>query len=120
MKRFLLFFIFFFSLSTYSQEVNINYIKYKLNKEKGTAEVVVYTYWNEIVIPEIVSYEGKDYLVTSIANNVFSKTKGITSITIPKSIKSIGYGAFADCNKLKEVNISDIAAWCNIDFMALT
>ena len=41
---------------------------------------------------------------------------GLTSITIPNSVTSIGNGAFYGCSGLTSVNISDLAAWCNIDF----
>ncbi len=38
------------------------------------------------------------------------------SITIPKSVTIIGDHAFYNCQSLKKVYITDIAAWCNIDF----
>lgn len=41
---------------------------------------------------------------------------GIESITIPSSVTSIGESAFDGCRNLSKVEISDIAAWCNIDF----
>ena len=41
-------------------------------------------------------------------------------MTIPNSVTSIEDGAFYRCFGLKEVHISDIAAWCNIDFNALS
>ena len=79
--------------------------------------------------------------VTSIGDFVFSYCTGLTSITIPDSVTSIGgsafYGctslesftignrvtsigreAFYNCTSLNKVNISDIAAWCNILFVA--
>jgi hypothetical protein len=40
----------------------------------------------------------------------------LQSITIPASVKKIGYYAFNSCNKLSEVHIADLAAWCNIEF----
>lgn len=39
----------------------------------------------------------------------------ITSISIPDSIIGFSYDAFAGC-RLNSVNITDIAAWCNIKF----
>ena len=46
----------------------------------------------------------------------FEGCSALTSIEIPNSVTSIGRAAFMDCNGLKAVYISDLAAWCNIDF----
>ena len=54
--------------------------------------------------------------VTSIGNSAFCNCYGLTSITIPNSVTSIGSGAFYYCYGLTEVNISDLSAWCKIDF----
>ena len=53
----------------------------------------------------------------NIEDGVFRGCTGLESITIPDSIENIGY-SFSDCSKLKFVNISDIAAWCNISFVS--
>lgn len=53
--------------------------------------------------------------VTSIGAYAFSGYTGITAITIPKSLKSIGQNAFQDCSSLKNVFITDLAAWCGVD-----
>lgn len=73
-------------------------------------------YSGNVVIPESVEYEGKTYNVTKIGDLAFSGCKNLSSVTICKNIASIGKDAFDSCNGLKSVNISDIAAWCNINF----
>ena len=54
--------------------------------------------------------------VTSIENGVFENCDKLTSVTIPASVTSIGIYTFFDCPNINEVHISDLTAWCNIDF----
>ena len=54
------------------------------------------------------------YGVQTINNNVFKDNTNIKSIDIPDSVTSIGYSAFDGCDKLQNIYITDIAAWCNI------
>lgn len=54
--------------------------------------------------------------VTTIGRYVFYRCSNLENITIPKSVTSIGSWAFEYCSNLKNVYISDITAWCNIDF----
>ena len=59
--------------------------------------------------------------VTKIGNSAFKYCTGLTSVTIPGSVTSIGYYAFEGCTGLDNyydcgVYITDIAAWCAIEF----
>lgn len=54
--------------------------------------------------------------VDSLQNNVFDSCYSLESITIPSSIVFIGPSAFYDCRKLESVYISDLSAWCKINF----
>lgn len=67
-------------------------------------------------IPATVSAYGADYTVTSIDAWTFYNCPSLTSVTIPPTIATIGSFAFASCPVLERVNISDIAAWCAIEF----
>ena len=63
-------------------------------------------YTGDVTIPESVSYGGKTYSVTSI-DYAFYKCSGLTSVTIPNSVTSIGYSAFYGCSGLTSVTIGN-------------
>ena len=71
------------------------------------ADASIYSndYTGEIVIPEIVTYSGKTYSVTSIGQNAFYYNSDLTSVTIPNSVTNIGFQAFCGCSSLKSVSI---------------
>lgn len=95
-------------------------------------------YSGDVVIPESVKYEGKRYKVTSIEkyafafckemtsislpntitiiNAPFSHCSGLTSFTMPKSVEKVYGIAFNACNNLTAVHISDLSAWCRIQY----
>ncbi len=59
---------------------------------------------DDVVIPSQVIYEGKTYSVTSIGSYAFDGC-GLTSVTIPNSVISIGNGAFYGCYHLTSITI---------------
>ena len=54
--------------------------------------------------------------VTEIGQKAFYDCSLLTNITIPNSVTKIGQGAFGHYTRLEEVYISDLLAWCKIDF----
>ena len=100
-----------------AEEVTIDGIKYDVvTKAKQAMVIKGGNYSGEIVIPSEITYNDVIYSVTSIGVEAFYNCTGLTSITIPNSVTSIGSRAFQYCSGLKEVHISDLTAWCNIDF----
>ena len=55
--------------------------------------------------------------VASIGRCAFYDCSSLTSVTIPNSVTNIGEYAFYDCSSLNDVYLSDIGAWCGIDFV---
>lgn len=58
-----------------------------------------------ILIPDIISYEGKNFIVTQISDSAFSNCDRLESITIPHSVDSIGRVAFYNCSKLIAIQV---------------
>ena len=73
----------------------INGIKYCLDEENLTAEVIK-GYDGNIIIPETVVFNEVTYRVTSIGQRAFANYDFITSIVIPNGVMSIGKEAFYD------------------------
>ena len=58
--------------------------------------------------------------VTTIGEQAFRQCGALTELTIPSTVETIRKGAFEACNKLTNVYISDLTAWCNINFQDVT
>ena len=81
-------------------------IYYRYNSDKASVYVSYRgnsysSYSNEytgaVNIPSFITYNGKGYSVTSIGSSAFDGCSGLTSVTIPNSVTSIGEYAFYDC-----------------------
>ena len=125
MKKTLLLLVALITATIAFAKTEIDGIYYNLNNSTQTAEVTYqyeslygdnYSGITSISIPEKITYNSTEYSVTSIGDWAFQSCLSLTSITIPNSVTSIGGYAFEDCYSLTSVHISDITAWCNIDF----
>ena len=52
----------------------------------------------------------------SIGQYAFNGCSGLRSIVVPPSLHSVGNYAFQGCSAVEAVHISDLAAWCAIEF----
>lgn len=64
------------------------------------------------IIPETVEYGGNTYQVVAIASSnyyrVFNDTyQNIKHVSLPKSLRIVGYNAFNNCTKLEEINLPE-------------
>ena len=64
-------------------------------------------YSGNVNIPEKITYDGKEYTVTSIGSGAFSGCSDLKRVTIPNSVTSIGEGAFEGCHNLTNVNMGN-------------
>ena len=60
-----------------------------------------------IEIPQTTIIESKTYTVTAVSDEGFRNRSGLTSITIPNSVKTIGHAAFQGCSGLTSVTIGN-------------
>ena len=87
--------------------VEINGIYYNVVSKTNEAEVTnnPNRYTGSVVIPERVTYGGKEYSVTRIGSYAFSDCYGLTSVSIPNSVTSIGERAFNNSYSLISLTI---------------
>ena len=111
MKKFyLLLLLAILPLLANADAVEINGIYYNLGNYEAevTSSPLTHShksYSGKVVIPMFVTYEGIDYIVTSIGDHAFAVCRGLTSITIPHSVTSIGRYAFNACSGLTSITI---------------
>lgn len=121
-KQVLLIVMALFSIGTNAYDIVYDGIYYNVNSAEKTASVtypinVLAPYNGDIIIPsEITSKGGHIYRVTSIGDGAFQNCSGLTSLTIPESVTSIGRNAFSRSFALSSIYISSLEAWCNIKF----
>ncbi len=77
----------------------------KVTNQSDLDNQVAYT--GDVVIPETVYNEGITWRVISISENAFRQCKYMTSLTIPKTITSIGQGTCEGCTSLKTVTLNN-------------
>ena len=126
MKRiFLLFFLLLGVLSAWAYEVEVDGIYYNLDKKNKTASVTSgeAKYKRTVVIPESIGVNGTTYSVTSLGNYCFCAS-GLTSITIPNSVTSLGYECFSECSGLTSImipnSVTSLGGWCFSECSGLT
>ena len=93
-----------------NEDVNINVegLIYTLDEESFTAKLINGKTWEgELSIPSEIKWKGQKYVVNSIGQEAFEGCKGLTSISIPKSITTISSYAFQNCTGLTTITIPD-------------
>ena len=82
-------------------------IKYLLYAKHKTAKVLKNNYEGNIVIPQMESYKGNEFQVTSLEDSCFKNCSNLTSITLPKGITSFGESCFEKCSSLTSITLPE-------------
>lgn len=85
-----------------SDFVTVDGFKFVVDTDKGEAMLLANAYSGDIVVPEKVSYNGKDFPVTVLGPNCFGS--GVTNVSIPNSVKSFREKCFY-FSKIKSIDI---------------
>lgn len=97
------------AFSAWSAEFNVDGINYKSSVQSGVNVVTIQRYtckpdtiWysGDIVIPEVVSYNGVDFTVVATAANAFLNCQDLTSLVLPETCVTIGRNSFKGCTSL--------------------
>jgi len=114
LQRLVAYFLFFVICTiSWAYDAKIDGIYYNFN---GNEAIVTYQkvsttygyisdYSGSVVIPSTITYNGKNYTVTTIGFQAFNECTGLTAVTIPNSITHIGSHTFYGCSGLKSVTI---------------
>ena len=88
-------------------------VTYQYRESYYSSGYTYYRYYNyitgNVTIPETVTYDGITYTVTAIGDYAFChyNSEGISGISIPNTVTSIGLYAFQDCDKITEIVIPE-------------
>ena len=82
-------------------------VKYWYEADDGTKTASIYLVENlpsgAVAVPSSIAAKNGTYAVTALAENAFLGQGGITKVTIPACVTSIGNDCFKDCEKLATV-----------------
>lgn len=72
----------------------------------GASFIIRKAYEGDIVIPEIVTYGGVEYTVTSVGDGTFKESPKLTSVSIPATVTELGEAPFSACGKLHTISVA--------------
>ena len=62
----------------------------------------------DVVIPNTVTYNGRDYAINEVADKAMSKAGNIRSLTISENMAKLGRYAFSECKNLTSLTFNAI------------
>ena len=90
----------------YGGDVVNNGITYRIDENGATITAAEATL-AEANIPSAVEFEGNQYPVIKINDNVFAGNTNLTAVTLPAGLVGIGVSAFKECKNLESVTLPE-------------
>ena len=90
----------------YGGEVVADGITYRID-ENGAMVAAVEPSLTEANVPSTVEFEGNQYPVIKINDNVFADNTNLTAVTLPEGLVEIGGFAFKECQNLEYVTLPE-------------
>lgn len=100
-------------------ECSLNYTSLAMPDGSWKDSTYVYingasNYGEEVTVPGVVKYGGKDYTITSL-NSIFSNNQTLKKVTLPKSVTSLS-STFDGCTLLSEIVNTEQILYCYYAF----
>ncbi len=100
-------------LGVYAHDFEVNGIYYnfgagntaQVTYQGGSSSAFVGEYVGDIVIPDMVTFAGTTYTVSSIGENAFYDCPGVTSIIVGNNVTTIDDDAFGKCTGLTSLTL---------------
>ena len=97
------------------EDTTIEGMNYTLRKAFHQATVAKSDWAGELHIPSELTYEGQTYTVTSIDADAFRDNTALTKVTIPQTVKSMGFDVeygfyrnlFVGCTALEKIEVEE-------------
>ena len=97
------------------EDATIEGMNYTLRKAFHQATVAKSDWAGELHIPSELTYEGQTYTVTSIDADAFRDNTALTKVTIPQTVKSMGFDVeygfyrnlFVGCTALESIEVEE-------------
>ena len=103
---------------TYSDRTGYNYIDNSSYEDLSHIEYTIgkvnYAGVTSLTIPDQVTIQGKTYRVTAIGKCAFEGTEALQSISLPATVKKIGFSFFE--SSITTIDVANLSAWCAVEY----
>ncbi len=96
------------SLPTWAYDFALDGIRYTTTSDNTVSVIYGGDYTGDIVIPQRITEDENIFYVTAIADRAFHNCNGLTAVTLPTTVESIGSDCFSSCTNLQSINLENV------------